>query len=355
VQKPRRSGIWETQSMKHITIGFSIHRPEIIEITADLMQRHEVIFLEEPPAPGLKEMLEGVLPVDDYLLPAEVEYPEFSRSMCRLLRELYRKGKTVIQVEPFLENLLAIHTFFSQDHRPDELKPRSLQHQVYLAEKEATRALLDYYQTVMNGSFSAAIEAIIEFARVDAARFRLRDRLRADALATHLSGWSTAYIEAGAMHYAMYPMIRKRMPGSFRIKPVFLAHRALQTLGAKGHLFGPGDQLTLMYLFHPEISGTLKEALLAARALIYTKLIEKEELSADLKTFPHVRNELACIRSVEGLGLNDCERLFPLIRRVSSADARIIVDDYFRKVKKQPRQSIHIQSFYGLTKETDLK
>ena len=331
--------------MKHITIGFSIHRPEIIEITANLMERHEVIFLEEPPAPGLKEMLKGVLPVDDYLLPAEVEYPEFSRSMCRLLRELYRKGKKIIQVEPFLQNLLAIHTFFSHDHRPDELTPQSIQHQVYLAERDATRALLDYYQNVMSGSFSAAIDAIIKFARVDAARFRLRDRLRADALAAHLTGWSTAYIEAGAMHYALYPMIRKRLPGPVQITPVFLAHRALRTLGAKGHLFGPGDQLTLTYLFHPNISGTLKEALLAARALIYTKLIAKEELSADLKTFPHVRNELACIRTVKALSLDDSKRLFPLIRRVSSADARLIVDDYFRKVKKRPRQTIPIQSF----------
>lgn len=333
------------EPLKHITIGFSIHRPEIIEITSNLMERHEVIFLEEPPAPGLEEMLEGVLPVDDYLLPAEVEYPEFSRNMCRLLRRLYQKGKNVIQVEPFLQNLLAIHTFFSQDHRPDELTPQSIQHQVYLAEREATRALLDYYQTVMSGSFSAAIKAIIEFARVDAARFRLRDRLRADALAVHLSGWSTAYIEAGAMHYALYPMIRKRMPGPVRITPVFLAHRALKALGGKGHLFGPGDQLTLIYLFHPNISGTLKEALLAARALVYTKLIEKEELSAGLKTFPHVRNELACIRTVEALTLDDCERLFPLIRRVNSTHARRIVEDYFRKIKKRPRQGIHMQSF----------
>ena len=103
--------------MKRITIGFSNHRPEIIGIIADLMQRREVIFLEEPPAPGLKGMLQGTLSIDDYLLPAEVEYPEFSRSMCRLLRELYQNGKKIIQVEPFLENLLAIHTLFSQGCR----------------------------------------------------------------------------------------------------------------------------------------------------------------------------------------------------------------------------------------------
>ena len=103
--------------MKLITIGFSIHRPEIIGITADLMQRHDVIFLEEPPVNGLQGMLQGAQSIDDYLLPADVEYPEFSRRMCRLLRELYQNGKKIIQVEPFLENLLAIHTLFSQGCR----------------------------------------------------------------------------------------------------------------------------------------------------------------------------------------------------------------------------------------------
>jgi hypothetical protein len=73
--------------MKPITIGFSIQRSEVIDIAADLMQRHDVIFLEEPSANGLQEMLQGALSVDDYLLPAEVEYPEFSRRMCRFLRK----------------------------------------------------------------------------------------------------------------------------------------------------------------------------------------------------------------------------------------------------------------------------
>lgn len=131
---------------KQITIGFSIHRPEIIPMTADLMQRHKAIFLEEPPAPGLQRMLQGRLSVDDYLLPIDTEYPEFSRSMGGLLRELYQNGKKIIQVEPFLQNLLAIHSFFSQGRRPEELKPGSVRYQVYSAERNATEALLAYYQ-----------------------------------------------------------------------------------------------------------------------------------------------------------------------------------------------------------------
>jgi len=330
--------------MKPITIGFSIHRPEIIGITADLMQRHDVIFLEEPPANGLQGMLQGALSIDDYLLPAEVEYPEFSRRMCRLLRELHQNGKKIIQVEPFLQNLLAIHTFFSQGHRPNELKPGSLRYQVYSAERDATKALLDYYQIVMNGSFQASIKAIIRFARLDAARFRLRDAMRARALAAELKKGSAAYIEAGAIHFSLYYLLRKRMPKPVQLKPVFLAHKALKTLGVKGHLFGPGDQLTLTYIFHPTIKKSRKEELLAARSLIYSKLIEKEEVSADLATFPHVRNELACIRTVKLLTLDDCDRLFPMIRRLKTAHARPLVDDYLARIKKLPRQNLNSQS-----------
>ncbi len=335
--------------MKPITIGFSIHRPEVIGITADLMCRHDVIFLEEPPASGLKQMLEGVLSIDDYLLPAEVEYPEFSRRMCRLLRELYHKGKEIIQVEPFLEHLLAIHTFFSQGHRPNELQPESVHHQVYQAERDATGALLDYYQIVMNGSFKDAIQAIIRFARSDAARFRLRDSLRAEALAAELNKGSSVFIEAGVIHLALYHLLKKILPKPVQLKPVFLARKALKTLGVKGHLFGPGDQLTLTYIYHPETHGTFREELLAARSLIYSKLIEKEEVSADLETFPHIRNELTCIRTAKLLTLEDCDRLFPLIRRLKSEHARQLVDDYLVRIKMLSRQNQKRQSFKSQT------
>ena len=320
--------------MKRITIGFSIHRPEIIPATAELMRSHAAVVLEEPPVPEFQEMLKGALPIDDYLLTHDVEYPEFSRGMCRRLQELYRDGKKLFQVEPFLEKLLEIHDFFSQGHGPEELVSESIKRQVYLAERNATRALIDYYQTVLDGSFQAAIDAIIRFARVDAARFCLRDALRVQALTSLLEKYTSVYIEAGAIHYSLYSSLRHGLAKQVQIKPVFLAHQALKALGRKGHLYGPGDQLTLTFIFHPDLKGTQREALLAARSLIYTKLIEKEESPANLATFPHIRNELACIQMVNLLSLDDCGRLFPLIRRIKTAHARQLVDDYFVRVKK---------------------
>lgn len=86
--------------MKLVTIWFSIHRAEIIGITADLIQRHDVISQEEPPAEGF--MLQGDLSIDDYLWHAEGEYPELIHCMFRLLWKLYQNGKEIIQVAQFL-------------------------------------------------------------------------------------------------------------------------------------------------------------------------------------------------------------------------------------------------------------
>jgi hypothetical protein len=146
-------------------------------------------------------MLQGALAVDDYLQELDLEYPAFSREMCYLLRRLRAEGKKIFQVEPFLEILLGIHEFFAKGHRPEELDPKSVQYPVYLAERNATGALLAYYQTVMTGSFEASIEAIKRFARLDAARFRLRDSLRAQALAPLVKKYPSVFVEAGVIHY----------------------------------------------------------------------------------------------------------------------------------------------------------
>ena len=109
---------------------------------------------------------------------------------------------------------------------------------------------------------------------------------------------------------------------------IFIADAALHTLGKKGHLFGPGDLLTLMYIFHPTVAQPKREALLAARSLIYSKLVAKEESTEDLNSLPHLRDELACIQIARCLSTADCRHLFPLIRSATSAAARQIVAEY---------------------------
>jgi hypothetical protein len=251
--------------------------------------------------------------------------------MCYLLRKLRTEGKIIHQVEPFLEILIGIHDFFAEGHGPGDLDPKSAQYPVYLAERNATGALLAYYQTVMTGSFEDSLEAVKRFARLDAARFRLRDSLRAQALEPVVTRYPSAFVEAGVMHYPLWRLLRRQMPLQKQIRLIFIADAALETLGLKGHLFGPGDQLTLGYIFHSTSARPEREALLAARSLIYSKLIGKEESRDDLDSMPHLRDELECIEISRGLSLADCRHLFPLVRQVTTTEARRIVADYLAK------------------------
>ena len=75
--------------------------------------------------------------------------------------------------------------------------------------------------------------------------------------------------------------------------------------------------------------------MLAARSIIYSKIVKKEELIDSLNTFPHLRDELACIRVTNQLGVDDCRRLFPLVHRSKSSDAREIVTEYLAGITPQ--------------------
>ena len=325
-------------SIQKMTLGLSEHRSEMIPFSADWMRRHEAIFLEEPPDAGFDLMLTGALAVDDYLMQLDVEFPAFSKEMCYLLRKLKAEGKKIFQVEPYLEILLGIHEFFAEGHRPKELNKKSIQYPVYLAERNATGALLAFYQTSMIGSFEKTLEAVKQFARIDAARFRLRDSLRVQELAPLVKKYPSAYIEAGVMHYPLWRLLRRQSSPPYQLQMIFLADDALKTVGERGHLFGPGDQLTLFYIFHPGIAGYAREDLLAARSIIYSKIIKKEELNIERNTFPHLRDELDCIRTTKKLSLDDCRRLFPLVRRAGTAQAHQIVAEYIDGSKSPRRQ-----------------
>lgn len=314
--------------MQRVTLGLSVHRPEMAALIYDQMRQYAAIFLEEPPHPDFDQMLAGNLAVNDYLAQVDVEYPAYSRLMCKLLRKLNAEGKHIIQVEPFWEILLGIHEFFADGHHPAEIRKDSVQYPVYLAEKNATRALLDYYQIIMSGSFNNAIRAIIQFARMDAARFVLRDSLRARAIAAMVGKYPSAYIEAGLMHYPLLRLLRRLLPEKTGLKVSFPAYEVLKKMGHKGHLFGPGDQLTLLYVYHPATRNTRRERVLAARSMIHSKIVVKEELETGLSTFPHLQDEVECIGMTRQLSLEDCRRLFPLVRRAGSAEAREIVTGY---------------------------
>lgn len=309
------------------TLVLANHRPEIIPLARRLMATHDSIFLEEPPDKDFEPMLSGKIAIDAYLENQDLEYPEFSRRMAQVLRERRQAGTRLVQVEPFIELLLSIHDRFANGEGPQNLPEGTDLYRVYRAEHLATKALIDFYRASARDGLDITITAVKRFARADAQRFALRDHLRAQALADLVQDAGKAYIEAGPIHYPLWRELRRRLPTGFPLKVHFLMTGVVRALGFRRHLFGPGDLLTLYYRFHPRARFPTED-LFAARALIYNKLILKEEIAGPADTYPHTRDELAIGRLTDRLSLEDCRRLYPRVRRASTSESRDIVARY---------------------------
>ena len=312
------------------TLVLANHRPETIAAARRLMKGHDAVVLEEPPDPQFFPMLTGQVPIDTYLEAQDLEYPEFSRRMAKILRERHRAGTRLYQVEPFIEHLLAIHERFADGDGPADLPTGTAMHRVYMAEREATAALIDFYHVSTSGTLAASIEAVKRFARSDARRFALRDRMRAAAMVDVISAHDTIYIEAGQIHFPLWHALKRRLPTGFPIRVHFLMADAVRSMGYRSHLYGPGDLLTLHYRFHPQRRFPAED-LLAARALVYSKLIAKDEIIDTDEPYPHTRDELEVGAITARLSMADCRRLYPPIRRASTTTAREMVQHYLNR------------------------
>ncbi|HYR02886.1 MAG TPA: hypothetical protein VES58_06040, partial [Syntrophobacteria bacterium] len=297
-----------------ITIGFSSHHVEALPFAREQMERHQTIILEEPPSPGFAQMLEGTMPLDDYLLELDSGFPEFDRRMHQLLIEFHRQGKRILQMEPYLERLLQIHELFADGTTPDAVLGMTELRDVYLAENHATGALLGFYALSMKAPFEEMVEGVKRFARADAMRLVLRERLRARAIVELVRPGDSTYVEAGYIHYPLYRFLRQELGRREKIGVVFLLEPVVRKLGGKRRNLGPGDILTLHYAFHNTIPAE-RANLLAARSLIYIKLINKEELLPRESEVPHSEDEVMVNRLVESLDLPQCRDLFDRIRR----------------------------------------
>ncbi len=305
----------------------SNHRPETIPLARQLMADHDTILLEEPLDKRFDPMLDGKISIDAYLEDQELEYPEFSRRMAEVLRERRQAGTRLVQVEPFIDLLLSIHDRFANGEGPQDLPAGTDLYRVYRAEHLATKALLDFYRASGCDNLDTTIDAVKRFAWADAQRFALRDQMRAEAMVVLVQNSGKVYLEAGQIHYPLWHELRRRLPAGFPLRLHFLMTAVVRKLGYRRHLFGPGDLLTLYYRFHPQ-GRFPTENLLAARALIYNKLILKEEIAADADTYPHTRDELEIGSVTDQLSLDDCRRLYPRVRLASTAESREIVERY---------------------------
>jgi hypothetical protein len=183
---------------------------------------------------------------------------------------------------------------------------------VYQAERQATGSLLHYYRRSMEADFDEVLASVKAFAKADASRLSLRARLRAGALAEGFQEGKDTYIEAGYIHYPLYRYLRRETGGG-KIRVIYLLQPVFDRLGCKRRNMGPGDILTLHYALGSRITDHRAD-LLAARSLIYVKLIQKEERVPGPSEAPHAEDEAPVNRLVDGLTLADCRDLFPEIR-----------------------------------------
>lgn len=319
--------------MATLTLVFSNHRPESLPFAADLMRMHRSVILEEPPDPTFPLMLARKYSIDAYVSCLDTEYPEFSRRSCRLFQELHAEGVQFYQVEPFLEQLWSIHQMFSEGKSPGDIPEGTRQMAVYLAEKKATHALIDFYQAAVNESFEAVIEALKNFARADADRFRLRDQMRAKALAEMAPDLFSAYIEAGTMHLWLRRALRRRCLWDPLTSLHLMAPLAKARTG-KSLIMGPGDVLTLIYIFNPADRGRRCDRL-AARSLVFNKIVGKVEMSGEDTSHPHLVEEIRAGHLVRQLTIEDCAALFADIRTVGTHEANERVMQYVMKHRKK--------------------
>lgn len=311
--------------MTQISLGLCMHRPETLPLLAEAMKGHDAIFVEDLPGAEFDAMLDGQMSIDDYLLEIDAEYPIFSRGFCELIRERKAAGAAVRAVEPFMEELTAIHFFLAEGGKPGEIPPETARGRVYAAEKAATGALIEYYDKAMTGRFREAVAAVQQFARADAERFRLREEMRAAAIAEAAADYESVFVEAGDIHYGLYPELRRRLRSGSRLFFGFVTGEIARSLWGRSHLYGPGDQLTLLYRFHPD-SRDRRAGAWGARAIIYAKVLEKEETGGE--NFPHARSMVRTARTVERLSITECNLLFPAIRRAGTRRSREIVTEF---------------------------
>jgi hypothetical protein len=182
----------------------------------------------------------------------------------------------------------------------------------------------------MEGHFAAVVEGVKDFARADAKRLTLRERLRARTISSLHRSNETMYVEAGYIHYCLYRYLRRELGEKQEIRVAYLLAPVIKKLQGKRRNMGPGAILTLHYAFHEGLREELAN-LLAARSLIYIKLIEKEEIIPGKYETPHAESEVKVNRLVDRLNFNQCRELFERIRLSKRVQAVELAREYVRK------------------------
>ncbi len=305
------------------------------------MKEHDVILLEEPPHPDFEKMLAGEMPVEDYVMESEAGFPEYARELYQALRKFYARGQKILQIEPYLERWVKIQEALAEGESPESIRAHPELSPVYHHEHETFGRLLEFYNA-MKAPFEELVARIKAFAKADARRIAFRDKLRAEAIAhllTSLPAETSVYVEAGYIHLKLVYFLACLKPQTYRLVVRNLILSTVRAGGLQGVWPSPGDGLTSYYLFGKH--RPIDEDLLAARSLVYIRLIEKEELHPTPEDpFPHLRNELFWRAFVRELSYEDCRALDARIRLLSTAGARRVACSLYPTLCQEARSRV---------------
>jgi hypothetical protein len=314
---------------RKIHVGMTSYRAEFLPYVEQLMEPFATIVLEEPQTPGFQEMLRAEMAIDDYLEHTDYEFPLYTRESCQMLRRFHARGKTILQVDPFMDELIRIHEFFVSGGRPDQLDPRSLTGAVYGAEKEWTGRLLDFYRASRQAGFEHLVSTVQAFSRADAKKGLLRDTMRASEILKLPVNGDSLYVEAGFIHAALIRELRRQSSHSIRVQPVYVMESLVRARTGRRQVLAPGDILTFLYTFRPEARDPQAD-LLAAQSLIYNKIVGKEEQTEEGAT-PHLDDEISAVSMASSMTYEQCRDVFQDISRSSTAEARQHVVEWIKR------------------------
>lgn len=276
---------------------FMSHRVEMLKHFEEIAKEFDVIIIEEPKNPLFEKMLKGDISIEEYVKSLNTTFPLYSTYQCKVLRGLYRRGKKIYQIEPYLEILENIYNAIEKG----EPIPSDFE-RVREVERRVSSAWIDYQEAFLRRDFDELVEATLEFTKADAERFIVRDEMRGKEIAKVGDG----LVEAGQIHILL-PEILKDM--GYDVRTVDLPREVANKLGIEFHL-NPGNELTIKYMLGEDVSEE-EARLMCAQSIIYVSLIPKEEIipSKD-NPYPHLIRECEIARKVKMLDYDKCKKLF---------------------------------------------
>ncbi len=297
----------------NITITLTCHRVEILELLRQEMIKHDVIILEEPRNKYFNDLLNGKLSIDDYVRSTDQAFPIYAKLQAELVIEMYKLGKKILQLEPYLEILNRIYEAIEKNELSRIISDPRVR-LVKEVEGKVSKALIEYYEAFLKETFDEIVNKVVNYAKADAERFKLRDELRGHEIVEmilrgEISG--KVLVESGYMHIHLVKYLRRVFKN---LRVISIPAMACHSIGLN-FMLSPGDELTLAYIINRKLDPK-KEKLLAARSLIYISLVsKKEKVPTKDNPYPHLFEEHKIISFVNKLNYESCRRLFEKIRK----------------------------------------